>query len=57
MEEMLVAIAWLAALQMTKVLSPEATGIDVIVVEQEVPEKALALPVLNYRWKSLTFCR
>jgi hypothetical protein len=56
MEEMLVPMAWLVALSMTKVLSPEATGIDVIVVEQEVPEKALSLLVLNYKRKSLTFC-
>jgi hypothetical protein len=56
MEEMLVPMAWLVALSMMKVLSPEATGIDVIVVEQEVPEKALSLLVLNYKRKSLTFC-
>jgi hypothetical protein len=54
MEEMLVPMASLVALQKTKVLSPEARGTCMIVVEQEVPEKALALPVLNDRWKSLS---
>jgi hypothetical protein len=54
MEKMLVPMASLVALQKTKVLSPEAVGIHMIVVEQEVPEKAPAPPALNDRYKSLS---